>query len=250
MENLIRFFNTAGPVNPARHYCLDPLHRIDLDVLLPLIEQEKYLVLHAPRQTGKTSCLLALAAFLNSTGRYRCGYANLEIGQAAREDVTAAMPALLNEIAERARLMLDDAWPAGRWLALLREVGPFGALNGLLTEWSLQDSRPLVLLLDEVGALIGDTLIAVLRQLRGGYDKRPRAFPQTVILCGVRDVRDYRIHSGSTKEIITGGSAFNIKAESLRLGNFTRDEMAALYASTPPKPASGLPPRPWTGPGT
>ena len=55
------------------------------------------------------------------------------------------MPALLNEIAERARLMLDDAWPAGRWLALLREVGPFGAFNGLLTEWSLQDSRPLLL---------------------------------------------------------------------------------------------------------
>ena len=226
----MRFFNTAGPVNPADHYCLDPLHRIALDTLLPLIEQKKYFVLHAPRQTGKTSCLLALAAFLNSTGRYRCGYANLEIGQAAREDVTAAMPALLNEIAERARLMLDDAWPAGRWLALLREVGPFGALNGLLTEWSLQDSRPLVLLLDEVDTLIGDTLIAVLRQLRGGYDKRPRAFPQTVILCGVRDVRDYRIHSGSTKEIITGGSAFNIKAESLRLGNFTVDDMAALYA--------------------
>lgn len=94
---LMRFFNTAGPVNPALHYCLDPLRRLDLDTVLPLIEQQKYFVLHAPRQTGKTSCLLALAAFLNGTGRYRCCYANLEIGQAAREDVAAAMPALLNE---------------------------------------------------------------------------------------------------------------------------------------------------------
>ena len=51
-----------------------------------------------------------------------------------------------------------------------------------------------------------------------------------MILCGVRDVRDYRIHSAATKEIITGGSAFNIKAESLRLGNFTAEDMAALYA--------------------
>ncbi|MFO1421395.1 MAG: ATP-binding protein [Candidatus Competibacteraceae bacterium] len=226
----MRFFNTAGPVNLADHYCLDPLRRIELERLLPLIEQKKYFVLHAPRQTGKTSCLLALVEFLNGTGRYRCVYANWEMGQAAREDVAAAMPALLNELAERARLILDDPWPAGRWPTLLREVGPFGALNGLLTEWSLQDSRPLVVLLDEVDALVGDTLIAVLRQLRGGYDKRPRAFPQTVILCGVRDVRDYRIHSGSTKEIITGGSAFNIKAKSLRLGNFTADDMAALYA--------------------
>ena len=226
----MRFFNTAGPINPVDHYNLDPLRRIDLDTLLPLIGQKKYFVLHAPRQTGKTSCLLALVKFLNGTGRYRCVYANLEIGQAAREDVAAAMPALLNEIAERARLILNDPWPASRWPTLLREVGPFGALNSLLTEWSQQDSRPLVLLLDEIDALVGDTLITVLRQLRGGYDKRPQAFPQTVVLCGVRDVRDYRIHSTATKEIITGGSAFNIKARSLRLGNFTAAEMAELYA--------------------
>ncbi len=226
----MRFFNTAGPVNPVDHYSLDPLRRIDLDMLLPLIEQKKYFVLHAPRQTGKTSCLLALTHFLNATGRYRCVYANLEIGQAAREDVAAAMPALLNEIGQRARLILNDPWPASRWPALLREVGPFGALNSLLTEWSQQDSRPLVLLLDEIDALIGDTLIAVLRQLRSGYDQRPLAFPQTVILCGVRDVRDYRIHSSATQEIITGGSAFNIKARSLRLGNFTAAEMVELYA--------------------
>jgi hypothetical protein len=38
----MRFFNTAGPVNPVDHYSLDPLRRIDLDTLLPLIEQKKY----------------------------------------------------------------------------------------------------------------------------------------------------------------------------------------------------------------
>jgi hypothetical protein len=31
------------------------------------------------------------------------------------------------------------------------------------------------------------------------------------------------------QEIITGGSAFNIKAKSLRLGNFSADEVAMLY---------------------
>ena len=56
----MRFFNTAGPVNPRDHYSLSPLERIKLDEILPLIEQKKYFVLHAPRQTGKTSCLLAL----------------------------------------------------------------------------------------------------------------------------------------------------------------------------------------------
>ena len=52
-------------------------------------------------------------------------------------------------------------------------------------------------MLDEVDALVGDTLVAVLRQLRAGYPQRPGAFAQTVGLCGVRDLRDYRIHARS-----------------------------------------------------
>ena len=80
---------------------------------------------------------------------------------------------------------------------------------------------------DEIDALVGDTLISMLRQLRAGYEERPKRFPISVILCGIRDVKDYRIHS-SNKEIITGGSAFNIKAESLRLGDFSREECLEL----------------------
>ena len=95
----MRFFNTAGPVNCTDHYCLPPLERVDLREILSLVEQKKYFVLHAPRQTGKTSCLLALMAHLNTSGKYRCLYVNVEIGQSAREDVEQAMKAVLNEIA-------------------------------------------------------------------------------------------------------------------------------------------------------
>ena len=101
-------------------------------------------------------------------------------------------------------------------------------MRTLLERWSRADARPIVLMLDEVDALVGDTLISLLRQIRAGHTQRPAAFPQTVVLCGVRDVRDYRIHSGGG-EIITGGSAFNIKAESLRLGNFSEEETRALW---------------------
>ena len=55
------------------------------------------------------------------------------------------------------------------------------------------------------------------RPLRAGAHHRRQCL-QTVILCGVRDLRDYRIHARSE---ITGGSAFNIKAKSLRLGDFS-----------------------------
>jgi hypothetical protein len=101
-------------------------------------------------------------------------------------------------------------------------------LTELLTLWAASDPRPAVLLLDEVDALVGDSLISLLRQIRAGYAQKPTAFPQSVVLCGVRDIRDYRIHTAHN-EIITGGSAFNVKAESLRLGNFSREEALALW---------------------
>ena len=97
----------------------------------------------------------------------------------------------------------------------------------LLQTWSQLSDKPLIVFLDEVDALVGDTLISLLCQIRAGYAQRPEAFPQSMVLCGVRDVRDYRIHR-SDGEIITGGSAFNIKSESIRLGDFTQRDVAAL----------------------
>ena len=100
----------------------------------------------------------------------------------------------------------------------------------MLTRWAEADAKPLVLLIDEIDALIGDTLLSVLRQLRAGYDQRPDGFPHSIILCGVRDVRDYRIHSTAEDRLVLGGNAFNIKSESFRLGDFSEQEIRALTA--------------------
>ena len=224
----MRFFNTTGPVDPRDHYCVPPLDRLDLDDLLGLIRQRRYFVLHAPRQTGKTSALLALMEKLNGGGAYRCVYINVEIAQAAREDVGAATQAILNHMALRAHYALADDFVAEIWPETLARAGPYSALEEVLSRWAHAGDKPLVLLVDEIDALIGDTLLAVLRQLRAGYPERPRRFPQSVILCGVRDVRDYRIRSAVEKQIIAGGSAFNIKAKSLRLGDFSRREVDSL----------------------
>ena len=114
VSTTMRCFNTAGPVDCQRHYCLPPLTRFDLDEVLLLIQQMKYFVLHAPRQTGKTSCLLALMDYLNSQGDYRCAYVNVEVAQAARENVAAAMQAILAELASWARRTdLLIIWPYG-----------------------------------------------------------------------------------------------------------------------------------------
>ncbi len=224
-----RFFNTEGPVNCEDHYCLPPLERISLPEILELIDQKKYFVLHAPRQTGKTSCLLALMDHINGQGTYTCLYMNVEKGQSARGDVTRGMRAVVGDLASRARDFLHDTFPVEQMREVMDRWGGDSAFNELLSQWTARLDKRLVLFIDEVDSLIGDTLISLLRQIRSGYDKRPRLFPQSIILCGVRDVRDYRIHSAKEKTVITGGSAFNIKAKSVRLGDFNREDVETLY---------------------
>ena len=224
----MKFYNTAGPVNPARHYHLPPLSRFDLDEVMMLIHQEKYFILHAPRQTGKTSTLLALMAYLNNRDDYSCLYVNIESAQAARGDVEKGTFEVIGAIAESASVYLEDD-RLREWIQEEKaKRGPYGALSGLLSRWSRASAKPVVLLLDEVDALVGDTLISLLRQIRAGYAQRPDAFPQSMVLCGVRDVRDYRMHQEGG-EVITGGSAFNIKAKSLRMVNFTDVEVKKLF---------------------
>ena len=226
----MRFFNTAGPIKPERHYCIPPLERLNMDEVHALIRDAKYFVLHAPRQTGKTSALLTLCDLLNAQDTYRCVYVNVEGGQAAREDVEQVTRTFLGVLALRASLTLDDEFLLKAWSGILAEFGPNAALQVALTRWAQADAKPLVLLIDEIDALIGDSLLSVLRQLRAGYDLRPEGFPQSVILCGVRDVRDYRIQSTAENALVAGGSAFNIRAESLRLGDFSQDDVSALIS--------------------
>lgn len=223
----MRMFNTAGPSVAGRHYMIDPLARLDLPEVEALIEQQRYFVLHAPRQTGKTTSLLALMHHLNAGGHYRALYANIEGAQAARGDVAMGIGAVVATVARQARTWLREE-RLEPWERAHRYDNPNDLFAGLLAYWAELDPRPAVLLLDEVDALVGDTLISLLRQIRAGYAQRPSGFPQTIVLCGVRDVRDYRIHTVQ-EEIITGGSAFNIKAASLRLGDLDRRETESLW---------------------
>ena len=222
-----RFFNTAGPNRPSMNYTIDPLSRFDLDDVLMLIRQQKYFVLHAPRQTGKTSCLLALRDYLNSHGDYIAVYANVEGGQASRNNVKSVIKSTVDTLAEEARLIMKNDL-ARNARNSVQDEDEDAMLSTFLRRLCESLDKPLVLFIDEIDALVGDSLVSVLRQIRSGYANRPQAFPSSIVLCGVRDVRDYRIVL-SNQDIITGGSAFNIKAKSLRLGNFTPDEIRQLY---------------------
>ncbi len=221
-----RFFNTAGPQTPDS-YTIDPLSRFDLEDILTLIRQQRYFVLHAPRQTGKTTCMLALRDYLNREGDYMAVYVNVEGGQASRNDKETVVKAIIDTLTGAYRLIFNDE-KADTICNQVQSLSVDSMLSQFLSLLSKSVEKPFVLILDEIDALVGDSLVAVLRQIRSGYADRPKAFPQSIILCGVRDVRDYRIVL-SNQDIVTGGSAFNIKTESLRLGNFSKEEIHELY---------------------
>ena len=141
----MRFFNTTGPVVADDHYCIPPLERLNLAEVRRLIRDKRYFVMHAPRQTGKTSALLALRDLLNAEGTYRCVYVNVEGGQAGREDTQRAMRTILDELALRARQALQDEFVEEIWFNILERSGPDGALKAGAEP--LGGSRP-----DAVGA--------------------------------------------------------------------------------------------------
>ncbi|MDR1919056.1 MAG: hypothetical protein LBQ65_05365, partial [Tannerellaceae bacterium] len=62
----IRFFNTTGPCNPDDHYMLAPEERLVGAQLSRYIKDQLYWVLHAPRQTGKTTFLKSWMREINA----------------------------------------------------------------------------------------------------------------------------------------------------------------------------------------
>jgi len=220
----MRSFNVAGPCVAADHYMLPPEPR--LPGARRLIEEKTYFAVHAPRQTGKTTTLWTLARQLTAEGRYAALHFSCETGEPAGDDIVMAQEAVLNDIRWRAELDLPEALRPPPW-----PDAPDGALLGeALAAWARSCPRPLVLFFDEIDALLGKSLRSVLRQLRARYPSRPASAPLSVVLCGLRDVRDYKAASGGDPSRLGTSSPFNIKTDSLRILDFTEAQLRELYA--------------------
>ncbi|MCG8366510.1 MAG: ATP-binding protein [Pseudanabaenales cyanobacterium] len=217
-----KWFNTAGPCQADIHYMLAPLAR--LPQLERLVAQRGYFVIHAPRQMGKTTAMLALAQQLTASGAYTAVMVSAEVGAAFPHDPGAAEFAMLGSWRDRAENHLPTELHPPPW----PHAEPGQRLQAALRAWTKASPRPLVIFIDEIDALQDETLISVLRQLRSGYPDRPQGFPQSLALIGVRDVRDYKVASGGSRRLNTS-SPVNIKLKSLTLRNFTLAEVESLY---------------------
>ena len=218
-------FNVAGPCVPGDHYMLDPLRGIGYE-LMNLIDGKSYFVIHAARQSGKTTLLKELVRRINARGEYYALYCSLEAIQELREP-SIGIPGIVNKIAGRVE---NQGLPDG--FAKNADYSDFsGVLNRALTNYCRMIDKPLVIFFDEADCLSNGTLITFLRQLREGYIDRPDIpFVHSVALVGMRNIRDYKAHLRSDSDTLGSASPVNIVKKNFNLRNFTQEEVAGLYA--------------------
>ena len=197
-----------------------------------MIQDHRYFTLHAGRQTGKTTSLMWLEQHLNAAATFRALWVDIETAR-EQPDPARAFRTILGNIdmalagvhpllprpdrAQVEELLKDPSTAVLRYLGLVSE----------------RDDRPLVLLIDEADGLVGEAMVSFLTQLRQGYIARSRTpFPASVVLVGMRQVRDYTLSADDRRAVAWLGttSPFNITAEATTLGPFTAPEVAELLA--------------------
>jgi hypothetical protein len=190
-----------------------------------LVEQRGYFTVHAPRQTGKTTTLRALARMLTSEGAYAALHVSCDAAAPDGDDYEAAQRAILAELWRQASIELPaelrppEPWPV---------ESPRGAMTSAsLTAWARACRRPIVLILDAIDALRGASHEAVLRQLMVGYPSRPEAFPASVVVAGSHDAGRPAGDPGASPRPMS--SPFSVKLQSALIDDFTEAEVFQLY---------------------
>jgi len=219
----MRFFNTTGPCFPERHFMLPPEERLVGAQLHRYVRDQLYWSLHAPRQTGKTTFLKSWARELNSKGDVVAAYVTIEGCQGVEDPVEAGR--IISSAIDDAAMEVGCECP--RPAASYPET----LFADHLREFArLVSPKPFVVFFDEVDVLQGAPLIRFLRLLRGGFTTRGiGVFPVSVALVGMRDLKDY-ITQAKDGVRVNPGSPFNIKEDSISIGNFSKDDIARLFA--------------------
>ena len=232
------YFNVSGPCVPGKHYMLPAQERCQ--GLLDLIEQEQYFVIHAARQSGKTTLLFELADRLNASGEYYALYCSLE----TLRGIPAAAEGIPRVLDELQSAVNDFDGLAG--VAFGEDIDPSKytlAVREALSSLCRHADKPIIIFFDEVDCLSNGTLIAFLQQLRYGYVKRGRSpFMHSIALAGMRNIRDYKGKIREDRETLGTASPFNIVTEALTLRNFTRNDIERLYAQHTRATGQNFPP--------
>ena len=221
----MKTFGTYGPVNPEEHYVVS--REAELADFIKRVKLGRYIVIFAPRQTGKTTFFQwALDSLASDTSET---YFPIELNFEVYEDYTAPdfYDSLYQSIYEEIKYVFEkrghvpsetlsqflESTKLTDHVAMLRFFQQFGAFLG---------DEKLVFVIDEFDGIPRDAVRGFLHSLRTTYVHRSmRKCPHSVGIVGVKNVTQLNLDRSI--------SPFNIQDE-FTLPNFTLEQVRELLA--------------------
>ena len=217
-------FGTEGPVSADKNYIVS--RATELADFIDRVKQGKYLVIFAPRQTGKTTFFHTV---LDTLAAEEPTYLPIELNFEAYEDVDPVdfYECLSEDIREGVAYVFQKhgntpAEAFARFLDTARITDHLSMIKFFKQMASLLDNRQLVIVIDEFDGIPKAAVNGFLHSLRRIYLSRiPPRCPHSLGIVGVKSIAQLNYDRSI--------SPFNIQQE-FHLPNFTLEQVEELLA--------------------
>ena len=219
----MKTFNTFGPVNPEEHYVVSRTE--ELADFIKRVKLGRYIVIFAPRQTGKTTFFQwALDSVASEATE---AYFPIELNFEVYEDYTAPdfYASLYQSIYEEIKYVFEKrgrvpSETLSQFLENTKLTDHVAMLRFFQQFANFLEDEKLVLIIDEFDGIPPDALRGFLHSLRTIYVQRSmRKCPYSVGIVGVKSVTQLNLDRSI--------SPFNIQDE-FTLPNFTLEQVREL----------------------
>ena len=219
----MRWFETRGPVYPEDNYFV--ARRDELSDFVKRIERGRYIVLFAPRQTGKTTLFRnAIDVLENRESAYFPIQLNFE--GYVDGDATTFYSSLCEEICKQIKNVFQNRQkdPSDRLSRFLEsaEITEHISMRRFFEDLgSLLEAQRFVMIIDEFDGIPQDAIRGFLHSLRHIYLSGRDRCPHSVGIVGVKSITQLNYDRSI--------SPFNIQDE-FKLPNFTFEQVQELFS--------------------
>ena len=219
----MRWFETSGPVYPEDNYFV--ARTDELADFINRLKRGRYIVLFAPRQTGKTTFFRsALSALEDEGGTYFPIHLNFE--GYVDSDADAFYGSLCKEICKEIKNVFQKRSenPSDRlssFLANVQITEPISMREFFEDLGDLLERQRFVVIIDEFDSIPRDAIRGFLHSLRQIYLSGRTRCPHSVGIVGVKSITQLNYDRSI--------SPFNIQDE-FKLPNFTLEQVQELFS--------------------
>lgn len=222
-----KYFNTQGICNPEEHYIVNLDTR--LEEIKELVDRKQYFMINRARQYGKTTTLTALKKYLQK----EYTVVSLDFQMFGNKNFESESIFVVTFVKVLLRKQLEFSSTIKGKLACLVEAENVSLFDlfYILSEWCVESTKPIILLIDEVdSATNNQVFLDFLAQLRFLYLERQKGEVDTfhsVILAGVHDIKNITLKMHPDRPMKTN-SPWNIAADFDVIMSFSKEDISGM----------------------